>query len=137
MIHCGNHPDLPYREGQAEIIHLVADLFQTIEWAESNHKRWAFTRTNTGANIFEDYSDLEYLVDLNWSAIRSFRWSGKGIDPKIKDEKQAEFLLEERFPWHLISQIGVYDQYILETVQKIISENSNKPKIAIKENWYY
>jgi hypothetical protein len=36
MFHRGNHPDIEYHGGQEPIIHLVADLRKTVDWAESN-----------------------------------------------------------------------------------------------------
>ena len=44
MIYIGNHPELSYRGGQSSIIHLEADLRQTVAWANAQGRRWAFTR---------------------------------------------------------------------------------------------
>ena len=49
VIYQANHPDLVYRGGQAPIIHLEADLRQTVAWAEGRSQRWAFTLSNAGA----------------------------------------------------------------------------------------
>lgn len=42
LIACANHPELAYHGGQRPIVHLEADLRQTVSWAEENGKRWAF-----------------------------------------------------------------------------------------------
>ena len=44
-----NHQELTYQGGQAPIVHLEADLRQTIVWAEKHKQRWAFTLSNAGA----------------------------------------------------------------------------------------
>ena len=43
VIYQANHPELFYRGGQDPIIHLEADLRQTVEWAKLKNLRWAFT----------------------------------------------------------------------------------------------
>ena len=52
VIHKANHPELSYHGGQEPIVHLEADLRQTVAWAEENNQRWAFTLSNAGANYF-------------------------------------------------------------------------------------
>ena len=39
VISMANHPELPYRGGQGPIIHLEADLRQTVARADSNERR--------------------------------------------------------------------------------------------------
>lgn len=39
MIHQANHPDLTYRDGQGPIVHLMADLHETVAWARQNQQR--------------------------------------------------------------------------------------------------
>lgn len=40
--------ELSYEGGQEPIVHLEADLAETVAWAEANDKRWAFTLSNAG-----------------------------------------------------------------------------------------
>lgn len=49
LIYQANHTELCYRGGQGPIVHLEADLRQTITWAEEHDQRWAFTLSNAGA----------------------------------------------------------------------------------------
>ena len=57
LLHMANHPELAYRGGQELIVHLEADLFQTIAWAEEHEQRWAFTLSNAGARYFSAFYD--------------------------------------------------------------------------------
>lgn len=59
MIYRGNDPELPYRGGQEPIIHLQADLHASVAWAQTYHKRWAFTLSNAGSYFFEDRYRLD------------------------------------------------------------------------------
>ena len=102
LIYRANDPELEYRGGQDPIIHLEADMHDSIEWANQHDKRWAFTLSNAGATYFEDRCNIEQLGEINWSAVNSNKWGGIGISPSIKEGKQAEFLMEHCFPWQLI-----------------------------------
>lgn len=131
MIHKRN-PELAYQGGQEPIIHLEADLHATIEWAEQNNKRWAFTTSNAGARYFDDYTDLEQLDEINWSAIQARQWAGA-----LKEGKQAEFLVERAFPWQLVERIGVHSQEYVSKVATAMRGTDHRPTIDIRPDWYY
>lgn len=133
VLHKSNHPDLYFRDGQRPIIHLVADVYKSVRWAERNDLRWAFTLMNAGSSYFEDRSNLSYLDQINWSAVAAIQWSNS----EIKDAKQAEFLVEQRFPWRLIAGIGVHDRMVREDVMSVIAEQDHKPIVKVMKNWYY
>lgn len=76
LIYQGNHPDLEYRGGQGPIIHLESDLRQTVDWAEAQGQRWAFTLGSAGSRYFEDRSDLNQLGEIDWYAVRATNWQG-------------------------------------------------------------
>lgn len=133
MLHMGNHPDIEYRDGQKPIIHLVADLINTVKWAEQNGLRWMFTDSNAGARYFEGYSNLRDLDKINWQAVQATMWN----DPQIKEKKQAEFLVERCFPWELVEEIGVYSFPQLQRVQDILGHKQKVPPVKIQGSWYY
>ncbi len=131
MFHMANHPDLTYKGGQQPIVHLVADLYATVQWAESQNKRWAFTLSNAGSRYFEDRNDLNQLSEINWNAVRANGWQN------VIEEKQAEFLIEDSFPWGLVEQIGVYDQVRATQVLRAMNHLAKKPTVQIEREWYY
>lgn len=137
LIYQADHPELTYRGGQAPIIHLEADLLQSVAWAERNTRCWAFTLSNAGSNYFEDRCDLEQLHEINWEAVRSNKWSGQGIPSSIKEGKQAEFLMEQSYPWHLVDRIGVYSRSIYRQVVNALPANGHRPRIELMVDWYY
>jgi len=137
LIYQANHPELNYRGGQQPIIHMEADLHASVMWAQQNNYRWAFTLSNAGAYYFEDRSNLEQLEEINWPAVQANRWSGNGIAPAIKEGKQAEFLMEFTFPWHLIERIGVYSRRVYQQVINVLPSNGHRPLVEIKPEWYY
>ena len=131
VISRANHPELAYRGGQGPIIHLEADLRETVAWADSNEQRWAFTSSNAASNYFDDFSDLANLDKLDWDAIQASQWSGR------RELKQAEFLVERSFPWSLISRIGVHSREIHDRVLATLQASAHRPPVQIALDWYY
>ena len=136
LIHMKN-PKLAYRGGQVPIVHLEANLYETVAWADRQERRWAFTLSNAGARYFEDHCNLAHLEKINWEAVQTNRWSGYGISPTVKEGKQAEFLVEQSFPWKLVSRIGVCSRETLEQVETSLKKEAHQPQLEIKRQWYY
>lgn len=131
LIHRANHPALAYRGGQAPIVHLVADLRQTVRWADDSRLRWAFTLSNAGAEYFEDRHSLDDLDDIDWRAVKARDWS------EVKEHKQAEFLVENRFAWQLVSHIGVMTEATRRQVADVLAASDHQPRVDVKRDWYY
>lgn len=113
------------------MVHLEADLKTVISWAEDNGKRWAFTDSNAGSNYFNDFADLSDLDEVEWDAVATRSWS------QCREGKQAEFLIEEEFPWNLVDRIGVYSQQYYTQVRGILTSASVQTSVEIKSDWYY
>lgn len=131
LIHRHN-AKLDYQGGQAPIIHLQADLDAVVAWANAQPARWAFTLSNAGSSYFEDYNDLAHLNKINWAAVQASNWSGG-----LKEGKQAEFLLERYFPWHLIERIGVSSAAIYNEVVNTLPADKHRPSVEVRTDWYY
>ena len=131
VIHMANHHELDYRGGQEPIVHLEADLRQTLAWASAHNRRWAFTTSNAGSGYFEDYANIAHLDKIAWDAVRARDWQN------CKDGKQAEFLVERSFPWDLVSRIGVRSPAIGAKVQYALRASRHRPTVAVKRDWYY
>jgi hypothetical protein len=137
LIHRDNDPDLTYHGGQQPILHLEADLLRTVEWAEQHARRWAFTLSNAGSYYFENRCDLRQLTELNWDAVSARKWSGRGVPAAVKEGKQAEFLIEDRFPWQLVERIGVHSNAVANRVDQALTAIAHRPLIEVRTDWYY
>jgi hypothetical protein len=137
LIYQGNHPELTYRGGQGPIIHLECDLYASISWAEAQKRRWAITLSNAGSFYFEDRAQVSQLGEINWDAVAADKWSGPGVSSSVKEGKQAEFLLEESFPWALVERIGVQSQSVYQQVSSLLKGNAHRPRLEILRDWYY
>lgn len=127
----GNHPNLDYKGGQGPIIHLEADLYQTVAWAKTVGKRWAFTLSNAGSNYFEDRASLGDLDEIDWQAVQAHNWQGR------QEAKQAEFLIEDWFPWQLVERIGVHSNAMVPSVIAARNQSNHRPTVEILPGWYY
>lgn len=134
LIHKANHPELAYHGGQEPILHLEADLYTVMAWAEQHHQRWAFTLSNAGSLYFEDRCQPDQFGELNWPAIQTHQWSGGN---GVKEAKQSEFLIEHSFPWHLVECIGVHSPLIYQQVANMLPPDGHRPPVEVKREWYY
>ncbi|AIZ34349.1 type II toxin-antitoxin system toxin DNA ADP-ribosyl transferase DarT [Pseudomonas parafulva] len=125
------HQDLAYKGGQGPIVHLEADLHATVNWANVQTRRWAFTLSNAGSYYFEDRADLARLHEIRWDAVAARSWSN------CKEAKQSEFLLEQSFPWHLIERIGVQSRQIYTQVANVLPTQGHRPTVELRPEWYY
>lgn len=133
LLYQSNHPDLSYRGGQGPIVHLEVDLHATVTWAQANKLRWAFTLSNAGAYYFEDRSDLAKLGEIDWAAVQASDWR----DPKVKEGKQAEFLVERQFPWELVTRIGVQSIATRTKALDTLQQAAHRPPVEHTPAWYY
>lgn len=130
LVHRRNS-ELVYQGGQEPIIHLEADLHRTVAWANERNRRWAFTLSNAGARYFEDRADLDYLGEIDWDAVQAQDWR------QCKEGKQAEFLIEEGFPWQLVERIGVSSRRVYPEVMNTLPAQGHRPLVELRPDWYY
>ncbi len=130
VIREANHPELAFRGGQDEILHLEAEMNETVAWAEERRRRWAFTLSNAGSRYFEDRADLACLTEIDWEAVRATNWSAR------REGKQAEFLVERSVAWNLIRRIGCTEA-AWRKAAATVENDSHRSEGAARPDWYY
>ena len=133
MLHMGNHPGLTYTGGQGPLVHLEADLNEVVEWADSNQRQWAFTLSNAGARYTKFRNRLADLPEIDWPAVANNNFRSA----EVKEGKQAEFLLHQSFPWHLVRRIGVHSMTVGRQVSTAIAADPHRPSVEVKRDWYF
>jgi len=126
-----NHPNVAYRDGQSPVVHLMADMREVVEWANSQKRRWAFTDVNAANRAADFYKDLSMLDQLDWEAIQAKNWMS------CRDYKMAEFLIDKSFPWELVRGIGVLSEKIGTRVMAAYGATKHRPPVKVKQDWYY
>jgi len=71
------------------------------------------------------------LGEIKWDAVQAASWR------QCKEGKQAEFLLENSFPWHLIERIGVQSRLVYPQVTNILPAQGHRPAVEVLPDWYY
>ncbi len=133
LIHMANHEELTYKGGQEPIVHLEADLRETVAWAESERRQWAFSLSNAGAYYTEFRKRLDQLDEINWKAVAETDFR----EPEIKEGKQAELLVRESFPWHLVRRIGVRSDSLRHRVASALAASRHRPPVEVQRDWYF
>lgn len=130
----GGDPEVPNVGGQEQIIHLVADMNETVTWANSNKVLWAFTDASAATYYANYYNNLTQLDKVNWKAVRATDFSKASGN---WEGKQAEFLVYSAMPWQLIKCIAVFNETVENKVNQIIDTTAHKPTVKIIRNWYF
>ncbi|MEM6454166.1 MAG: DarT ssDNA thymidine ADP-ribosyltransferase family protein, partial [Acidobacteriota bacterium] len=73
------------------------------------------------------------LNQIAWPAIDAtdFRETG------IKEKKQAEFLVHDRFPLVRFERIGVFSKEIRTRVASELAHLIHRPTIEVRQDWYF
>lgn len=132
LIHMRN-PEVAFKGGQEPIVHLEFDLQRVLDWASANQSHWAIALSNAGARYCEFRDTAAGFDELDWAAIAAtdFRSS------KVKERKQAEFLVYRAVPWMLVERIGVCKPSIQRQVHNLLGQYEHRPTIEVRPKWYY
>jgi ssDNA thymidine ADP-ribosyltransferase, DarT len=133
ILYRGNHPGLTYHGGQGPIVHLKANAETVAAWAASVDGRWAFTLANAGALYAPFRSDMAQLSEIDWTAVRATDFR----DAKVKEGKQAEFLVKRFCPWSLIERVGVRSEKLQRQVLAALDGATHKPPVDVLPAWYF
>lgn len=112
-------------------MHLVLDVQRVMTWAEAHELRWVFTTTNAGSRFFQDYADPGRFSEIDWDAVNATNWKD------VRDQKQAEFLVETRVEWSLVERIGVNSQRMKERTEASLLRHAHRPPVEVLPHWYY
>ncbi len=133
LLYMANHPGLTYRGGQGPIVHLELDLESTAAWATDCGGRWAFSLVNAGAAYAPFRSSLAQLGEVAWSAVAATDFRG----PRVKEGKQAEFLVQRFVPWGLVDRIGVRSAQAQHRALAALARATHRPPVDVLPDWYF
>jgi hypothetical protein len=117
-----------FKAQQHEVIHLVSAFDRVV----ASGRPWAFTRVNASAAYGVSFFDSpEHFDTVDWDAMPLRDWRG------CREQRQAEFLVHDWFPWTCVTQIGVHNQRIRGQVLQILAGADHKPAVTVEPSWYY
>lgn len=133
LIWKANHPGLTYRGGQEPILHLEADLYETVQLADRWQQPWAFSLSNAGSHYAEFCGSLDKVGCINWPYVAARNFSRADV----KEGKQAEFLMHRKFPWQLVRRVGTHSQAVGRQVVQAMASVAHRPPVETIPSWYY
>jgi hypothetical protein len=112
---------------QVDIVHLVSRVSTA-----STLGQWAFTTTNAAAAFTTQFhTSLANLIQVQWWAMPKDDWR------MCKDERQAEFLVLNFFPWMAVHEIWVRSQSAAQKVQAALAGAPHRPPVYVRPDCYY
>lgn len=123
-VHRG-HQD--YHAGQQSVLHLVS----SVRRAAALGRGWAFTDRHAELEHALYFDDLGKLNEVPWPVMGLKYWTDK------KEERQAEFLVREFFPWTAVSAVVAMTPAAAEQAQRSLHAAAHRPPVATKPEWYY
>lgn len=112
---------------QVEIVHLVSRVS-----VASRHGQWAFTTMNAAAAFTTQfYTSLNDLGRVQWNAMPQDNWQ------QCKDERQAEFLVRDFFPWTAVHEIWVHGPLAVQSVKSTLHGAAHQPTVHVRPDCYY
>lgn len=121
-----------YGGGQGAVLHLVSSA----EVVAAADLPVVFTNGHAVVSLSDFFTDLARLADLDWAVMQLIYWNDTQQDPDRARRRQAEFLVHQRFPWGLVTEIGVIDENRQQEVRGILGAGGS-PAVVVHRNWYY
>lgn len=122
-----------YQGRQNDVVYLAS----AVEAVAQTKLVWCFTNGHAVEGVTEFYDRIEELTEVDWDTIKDWSWRNTLQDPDRKRRKQAEFLVHQRFPWELVSQIGVISGPLADRVKSVIAGQGHCPHVTVERSWYY
>ncbi|MCI0445688.1 DUF4433 domain-containing protein, partial [bacterium] len=124
-----------YNEGQEPLIYLVSSVQDVVTAGNS----FVFSDGHGIAAFTDWYDDLNNLDQVDFDIVYKRYWKDRLDDMDRQRRKQAEFLVYRLCDWDLIKEVGVLNDKMKGTVEKVFSafpHNLHRP-VIVRRNWYY
>lgn len=124
-----------YNEGQEPLIYLVSTA-QAVAYTGNG---FVFSDGHGIAAYTEWYDDLAKLDQVDWDVVYQRYWTSNVDDMDRQRKKQAEFLVHRFCDWSLIQEIGVVNDRMKVTVEKVLGQfpSGLSRRVQVQTDWYY
>jgi len=127
MLYVVSRGHTDYGGGQENIVHLVSSVSLAVVLG----RPWAFTDRHAELAHALHFDDLAQLAEVPWRVMGMRYWTD------VKEERQAEFLVREFFPWTAVTEIGTMTLSAAKQVLRAIKSADHKPEVRARPEWYY
>ena len=118
---------------QSSIIYLVT----TVQAIDAEPLEFVFTDGHGIMTITDFFQDLTDLDKIDWDLMKENYWANTEEDGDRKRRRQAEFLIHNFCPWHLIQKIADKDVSGRQSVNEWVAKLEHKPEVLVERSWYY
>ncbi len=124
-----------YTEGQEPIIYLVS----TVQEIQAEGDTFIFSDGHGIAAFTQWFDNVRQLRRVDWSMVYQRYWSDTLEDMDRQRRKQAEFLVHQSCSWDVITEIGVINDNMRNSVLDIMSDfdEALHRDVNIRREWYY
>jgi hypothetical protein len=133
MLYVINQNGPQYPDRQLPVVHLVS-YAQDVYAA---NRPAVFTNGHAIMQVSDFFTDPVDFARIDWGVMTSIWWNDTQQNPGRKCRRQAEFLVQHRFPWPLVREIAVYNRQVEREVQNVMRELEHQPRIRMRPEWYY
>lgn len=116
-----------YSEGQENIVHLVS----TVRRAIATGVPCAFTDRHAELAHALYFDDLSKLSEVPWHVMGERYWSA------IKEERQAEFLVRDFFPWKAVTEVATMIPAMADKARLALQQAGYQTPVTTRPEWYY
>jgi ssDNA thymidine ADP-ribosyltransferase, DarT len=127
MLYAVHRGHRDYTGGQDCIAHLVSTVHQAVKL----DRKWAFTDRHAELAHALYFDELLNLSQVPWHVMDARYWSD------VKEERQAEFLVHDFFPWTAVTEVAVMTDAAGQRVRSALAQASHQPPVTIHPEWYY
>lgn len=127
MLYAVHRGHADYSGGQECIVHLES----SIERAIATGRPWAFTDRHAELAHALHLDDLRRLDEVPWHVMGQHYWT------EVREERQAEFLVHQFFPWSAVLEVAAMTTATAVKVQALLSGARHMPRVTKRPEWYY
>jgi len=122
-----------YVGSQQDIIYLIP----RVQIIEANNIPYVFTDGHAIMAFSEFYNQSSDLGNIDWQTMEERYWYDTEQDGDRKRRRQAEFLVKDFLPFHLLKGIAVIDIETETNVKNILERYGKILPVRVKYEWYY
>lgn len=122
-----------YEDGQARVLYLVSSVERVLR----ERVPFVFSDGHADMELSAFYTDHADLRRVDWKIMRATYWHDTNEDPDRKRRRQAEFLVYQFAPWHLIEGIAVFDGTMLSGLEALLASARHRPQVRHMPRWYF
>ena len=93
----------------------------------------AFTLANGSSYYTEFRNHVDRLGEIDWPSVEATNFS----DSNVKEGKQAEFLVQDFVPWHLVRRVGALSDVVQRQAMRAMASAAHRPPVQVHRGWYY